>query len=754
MHSLDFERRVKHGTWLLDLNRYDRRACWLDEESLELKRFIHQLEDGRSVVQLRSLPGSLSRLYAPIRAALQVTRVNRAAHHKVLYLLLRQIHVVQSLYWGWSREEWLQFFNANPRLNTKDCQRLCGQHLISIAYLLVGFTAFQEINFYRSSAVVAARVFGRATLDEAAGRITAELVKSGYRGSAQAKILKRPIGAAMLLNGSSRLKDMTADLITTVYDACTIRDQRWAAAKLSYALFSLGIIDRSLLTGNDRKPTRSRIQEQDLLENVPEEWAGWCQRWFDTSTLGLRTRRGNYRMLLKVGRWLASEHPVITSPEQWTRELAIDYVAAVDRQCIGDWISQEPTAHVGNPLSARSKAHHLQAIRTFFCDCQAWAWLPSRFDPRRCFATPRSIKALIAPKPCVIADDVWAKLLWAGLGLTDDDLSTCGTAPASGQPYPLEMVRAVAVTWLFSGLRVDELRRLRVGCIRWQQHDLPLPGTNEVLSRDTVCFLDVPPNKSGPAFFKPVDTVVGEAIAAWEAIRPAAPVALDPKAGEEVHYLFDCRGTKLGVKYLNQTLIPLLCRKADVPREDMHGNITSHRARSTIASQLANAKKPMSLLELREWLGHKSVNTTLHYVRDNPMKLVQAYTDAGYFRRNVRMVEVLIDQEAIKAGATAHGEPWKFYDLGPGHCTYDFFDQCPHRMTCARCAFYCPKDSARAQLLEASENLQHMVQEIPLTDDEQLAVEDGLEAVEKLCIRLADRPTPAGPTPRQLGTFH
>ena len=41
-------------------------------------------------------------------------------------------------------------------------------------------------------------------------------------------------------------------------------------------------------------------------------------------------------------------------------------------------------------------------------------------------------------------------------------------------------------------------------------------------------------------------------------------------------------------------------------------NLTSHRARSTIASQLANARDPMSLFELMEWLGHKSPQSTVH----------------------------------------------------------------------------------------------------------------------------------------------
>ena len=71
-----------------------------------------------------------------------------------------------------------------------------------------------------------------------------------------------------------------------------------------------------------------------------------------------------------------------------------------------------------------------------------------------------------------------------------------------------------------------------------------------------------------------------------------------------------------------------------------------------------------------------------------------------------------------------------------------FFEQCPHRMACAKCDFYTPKDSGKAQLLEAKENLQKMRAVIPLTEDEQAAVDDGSAALDRLLDRLADTPTP------------
>lgn len=82
------------------------------------------------------------------------------------------------------------------------------------------------------------------------------------------------------------------------------------------------------------------------------------------------------------------------------------------------------------------------------------------------------------------------------------------------------------------------------------------------------------------------------------------------------------------------------------------------------------AKDPMSLFELQAWLGHRSPATTQSYAAITPTTLARAYTDAGYFARNLRTISVLIDRDAVVSGAAARGEPWQFFDLGHGHCTY------------------------------------------------------------------------------------
>ena len=359
-----------------------------------------------------------------------------------------------------------------------------------------------------------------------------------------------------------------------------------------------------------------------VIEGADPAWTAWVERWHATSTLTPKVRRIVRTIMAKTGRWLAAEHPDITEPSQWTRATCAAWVAAVDRMSVGDYVQRRDAvgAREGKPISPRTKAHILMATRTFFRDCQEWEWIARRFDPSRALAVPRSVASLIATDPRAIADDLWAKLLWAGLNLEASDLP----GNSADTYYPMELIRAVTLAWLFSGLRSDEITRLRVGCVRWQHDGHRIaPDTPDVLAQDAVCLLDVPVHKTGTAFTKPVDPLLGQAIEAWQAVRPSQPKRLDPKTAEEVDVLFSVRGQPVARNYLNRTIIPALCRKAGVPAADVRGNITSHRARSTIASQLYNAKEPMTLFELQTWLGHRSPASHPALRQDQPHHLVQ-----------------------------------------------------------------------------------------------------------------------------------
>ncbi len=543
------------------------------------------------------------------------------------------------------------------------------------------------------------------------------------------------------MNRSPRLEDLDTEAFARLRTHPATGDYQLPSLyALQRAVSALGHCDAPVRTGHNAAP---------IIEGADPTWTIWVERWHDTSTLTPKVRAIVRTIMAKAGRWLVTEHPEVTDPSQWTRGTCAAWVAAVDRMSVGDYVQRRDGlgAREGKPISPRTKAHILMSTRTFFRDCQEWEWIARRFDPSRALAVPRSVGALIATDPRVIADDVWAKLLWAGLNLEAHDLP----GNSADTYYPMELIRAVTLSWLFAGLRSDEITRLRVGCVRWQHDGHSIrPDASDVLAQEAICLLDVPVHKTGSAFTKPVDPLLGTAIEAWQQLRPSQPRTLDRKTAEEVDMLFAVRGQPVARTYLNRTIIPTLCRKAGVPPTDVRGRITSHRARSTIASQLYNAKEPMTLFELQAWLGHKSPVSTQHYAKISPATLSKAYNDAGYFARNVRTIEVLLDREAVSSGAAGSGQPWQHYDIGHGYCSYSFFEQCPHRMACARCDFYIPKASSRAQLLEGAENLQRMLVTVQLTDDERAAVEDGRAALTALVDQLHDVPSPAGPTPRTM----
>lgn len=687
----------------------------------------------------------IGRLRVPVQDALTAIDSNGRYDVRVELMLLKQCAMLGTAYWGWDASTWCRVLGTTQQafFAAHRPKPSCGgeRHvLIAVAYLLRCFADVPALGEVKRVAL-AEKIFGQARVAGELQRVQAVTAGWGYRE--RCTPLMSLVAELFLIQQRPELESLSLELLQSVR-------ARWKDSNYRSSLyFQLGRVLAALGIIADEPRSRNRVSGEAVRKarnaGIAEDWTVTVERWEATSPLASRTRAHVRDAILKAGRWLHSVHPDVSQAEQWTRGLAADYVAAVNRMKVGDYVHRIKalTGALGKPASARSKNYFLGAMRCFFADLQEWEWIPRRFDPFRAFATPRSVKALIGPAPRTIADDLWAKLLWAGLNLTLADLPGHGSAATgknkasgatlrSGGYYPLEMVRALSLIWLFAGLRSDEIARLRAGCARKE----PQPSPDVA----PCWLLDVPVHKTGTALTKPVDPVVGEAILAWERVRPAQPAARDTKTGELVDFLFSYRARAVPREYLNHRLIPLLCRKAGIARSDARGSISSHRARSTIASQLFNAREPMTLFELQAWLGHRSPVTTQHYVAFTPTRLARAYSEAHYFQRNLRMMNVLIDQQAIKSGSS--DAPWRYYDLGHGLCSYEFFDQCPHRMACARCDFYIPKKSSQADLIASRSGMIRMLQEIPLTDDERAAVDGDVAAVERLLKRLEATPTP------------
>jgi hypothetical protein len=231
--------------------------------------------------------------------------------------------------------------------------------------------------------------------------------------------------------------------------------------------------------------------------------------------------------------------------------------------------------------------------------------------------------------------------------------------------------------------------------------------------------------------------MVGRRVAEWERVRPVQAPALDPKTNELVDFLFSFRGRRIGPAYVNLRLIPILCRKANVPELDTRGNITAHRARATMASALYNAPEGLTIGELGEWLGHKDLRSTQHYAKIQPTRLAKSIARAN---KNSRLIQVMVDPSAA-----ARSEPAIFYYLGDGaYCANPAWASCPHRMACLKCPMFVAKETA--QLIEARDGILRLMQEVPLTNEEKSVAEGDVKALNRYIENRKHIPPPTMPS--------
>jgi hypothetical protein len=419
--------------WPITPEGYDRNHILAPSEAAALH--------GLGVEGLRRLPchdqqapqwRDVARLVRPLEdvsACLQHSGTfhqRRAILDAVAVILLRCASEQRS-FWAWTGPEWLQLIGRDQAQFRQavapwadESVRPC---LVAHAYLLGGFTDFAALGRF-SRAALAWRVFGRERVDVAVGRIREVLAGWGYRlGEQDDKLLPTRVCEVLLLTRSPHLEDLSSPLFQRVRDERLLPERHYNVLhSVQRAVTALGWCDPPAVTS--RRPQ---------VEGLAPQWLDWVERWHATSTLAPRVRSGFRTTLLKVGRWLASEHPEITEPGQWTRQTCIAWIAALDRMRVGDFVQRTAGLHQqqGKPLAASTKATNLTAVRTFFRDCQEWEWLPRRFDPQRVLGTPPSIAALVGPNPRTIADAVWAKLLWAGLNLTEQDLRPAEQVPST-----------------------------------------------------------------------------------------------------------------------------------------------------------------------------------------------------------------------------------------------------------------------------------------------------------------------------------
>jgi len=729
-------------------------------------------EEERWALAHRSGPGSrmhgstesraarrlLARLTQPIEDAFRLRHIGESPgvqvnRRKVRLIVHREMHRRGTMFWEWSPHEWIETICPNNRRFYERYGQMlsCRMSIMDMAYLFGGMTDLRMLGM-RTEMVETARVYFGRIASEQCQRIYDALQRKGYEvGEPGVLSLRQGLCTLFVLNRSPYLEDLSEELVAEVGTSGS--HMHHAMGRVIVGLHHLKIVS-SHGEKNVLGPTFER-------GGMAQQWYEWCIAWHDDAVdLTPRIRQAYTLRLLSIGRWLQEQAPAICTPEQWTEDLALRFRSQLCSWNCGQYSGKrgrrilETQERLGLPLQARGMIAYLLACRRFLTDLKrrphAIQGEPARrirldFDPNEILATPRHLKrAADEVNPRDIDLRVWAKLVMAAATLSQSDLP-------HGAKYPLSLYRALALVWVTSARRPNELVRLRLDGLReeWDQEmltedDQPLervaddqPGRNKP---SKISYLHIPPGKNFRSFWIWIPEYSAEAIKVWKRERaPEQRPILDWKTGEDVEYLFCHRDRPVGSTFLNACVIPILCTKAGVNIQDAKGKITGHRGRSTRLTLLRG--NGISLEDLADYAGHSDTKTIRRYVRENPIQLHRRIRQADDMSR---IIEGVVDLQAVAQGLPALR--WFIGYDGDGEpmfCGNQSYVTCPHRLDCERCGMFIGGEKAR--LLHEGENTLPVTSHVPMTPLET-CIANGDEAGVQAC-QAALKQIPAPETP-------
>jgi hypothetical protein len=234
----------------------------------------------------------------------------------------------------------------------------------------------------------ARRLFGNEAVAREQQRVIDYLCSIGYRDDDRMFHGVRTMTSRLLICvGECRLEAITAGLLGEMLRQYRTHSLRRPLYKVGQALHGIRILAEPV------RPDNGLLRDDTGIDLA---WLILAARWYATSTLSKRTNSDIFGELRRAGRWLAALHPQVHAPSDWSRELAAEYVAAVNSRTVGACAA--PNAKVvksGTSLAPSTKDGALAALRRVFKDCRDWEWSEPRFDPQLAFATPRSVRAVI-----------------------------------------------------------------------------------------------------------------------------------------------------------------------------------------------------------------------------------------------------------------------------------------------------------------------------------------------------------------------
>ena len=595
-------------SWQLPINleSYDRSPLTEEERWALAQSVVPGLHGfSTTAVTLRRI---LTRFEQPIADVFHLRHQGRGLDqvYAVHRFMRQQMHRYGKMFWDWQRDEWLDSLCPTPTLFHAKYGKLqprVRMVVMSAAYLLGGVNDLRPAGMIQEASELASVCFGTEWVTQQCRKVLDMLMDRGYKEyPTSARKVWQTLSMLFLLKRTPYLEDISEELLAQV--ASGHRYLRKGIVRIRPVLQDLNILSPQ---------EAPALYHPFHADGMAAEWYEWCITWYRLAVnLSPTVRRNQVSYLLAIGRWLYKHAPDIHTPEQWTEDLALRF-----RSNLCSWVSgqygsehtQDRIVNKGQPLSSNAIHHYLAALRRYLTDLtrrpHAVSGAPARkiwldFSPKEILTTPDPVRhSLDEANPRDIDLRVWAKLVIAAATLSESDL------PQRAR-YSLSFYRALALVWVTSARRPNEILRLRLNCLRetWDpdmcdedNHPVPrvlpsgsiLSQEQQAVTAPKMHYLHIPSGKNRGPFWIWIPDYVADAINAWKRERPPDQQQLfDQKDREKVDYLFCCRNVRVGSEFINHCLIPVLCAKAGVDCTDAKGRITGHRARSSRLTLLRN----------------------------------------------------------------------------------------------------------------------------------------------------------------------
>src|SRR2546427_365135 len=129
----------------------------------------------------------------------------------------------------------------------------------------------------------------------------------------------------------------------------------------------------------------------EFVLGIHPQWVAWIRAFWQQTPLSQRHRTEITGHVLLACRWLAQHYPQVTEPSQWTREIALAYVAYVCNEAIvfdyaspliRQRLAKKVEKRQGEPLKPASMSARLQGLRAFFRGLRKYSYeIDGRLEP-------------------------------------------------------------------------------------------------------------------------------------------------------------------------------------------------------------------------------------------------------------------------------------------------------------------------------------------------------------------------------------